>query len=190
MEPGMAEEVWQRVRRMSELLGEGRQVATTGELVDLLGQLPRDTPVVVEPVLRAPVEAGPGQSLGVRSLTVAMTSSLGVLELSALAAPAGTYPDELPYRHSMPAVGDHQRAAELQERGWNAAALPFLAKHLFEVAEQVYDQPDLPPDSRERQQLQDLAGVLREVSGWIAQLAPSAQAAFAVAEVFEDKPQL
>lgn len=190
MEPGMPEEIWQRAQRTSELLGEGRQVATTGELVDLVGQLPRDTPVVVEPVLRAPAEVAPGQSRGVRSLTVAVTSSLSVLELSGLAAPAGTYPDGLPYRHRMPAVGDHPRATELQARGWNAAALPFLANHLFELAEQVYDQPDLPPDSRERRQLQDLAGVLHEVSDRIAQLAPSAQAAFAVAEVFEDEPQL
>lgn len=89
----------------------------------------------------------------------------------------------------MPAVGDHPRAEELQELGWKAAALPFLAEHLFEVAERVYDQPDLPPDSRERRRLQDLAAVLPEVSAQPAKLAPNAQAAFAVVELFEAKPR-
>jgi hypothetical protein len=207
---------------MIGLLGRGRQVATAGELLDLLEHLPRNTPIVVDPVLRAFEELPPGRDLPSLSGIATASSvevwrghdggrddssthdqgdgdmrrrSLGAgwkrvpaVRLHPFAAPAGHRLDELPHLHRLPAVGDHDRARELQFQGHHGAALPFLAAHLFQIAEQVDDQPDLPPDSRELRQLQDLAELLHQVARQIEQLAAPTQTAIAVAEAFEDSP--
>ncbi|TMR03408.1 hypothetical protein ETD83_10910 [Actinomadura soli] len=125
------------------------------------------------------------------SLTTAVTPSLFGLATVRSGRPSRYLPRRGSPTGTASAVGDHHpRAEEFQEHGWSAAALPFLAAHLLEVAEQVPDQPDLPPDSRDHEQLQYLAGVLlHEVAEQITRLAPVAQAAFAVAEVFEDTPR-
>lgn len=218
----------EQIVSMKVLLGRGRQVATAGDLLDLVEHLPRNTPIVVDPVLRAPYELPPGRDLPSLSGIATASSvevwhglgggrddspdhdhehehgdgdgvmpqrSLGAgwkrvpaVRLHPFAAPAGLRLGKLPHLHRLPAVSEHDRARELQLQGHHGAALPFLAAHLFQIAEQINDQPDLPSDSRELRQLQDLAELLHQVARQIEQLAAPTQTAIAVAEAFEDSP--
>ena len=171
----------------------GSQVSTVGELLQLLSRLPPSLPFTIDPVLRG---VGSENTDDCRSVAIGSTVALGVkgpqgqigfvpaVECFGLTAPAGTFPDGVPRKHRLPPVDECTHSKELARRGLQGESMVVLARHLFEIAEHVGDQPDLPEGSPELREAHDIGVVLHEQVQRLEELAPTVLAANMIVDVF------